>query len=114
MALGRGAGFRQSLGVDVIGGISLSLLLTLFVVQCAYLLFDNFTNWLGRRVWHNDVPAEALAYTSQDGNGPRSGAGGNGHLPPGSSNGHGDGHKTGPTPNPTQDTPLTSERDAVD
>ena len=66
LALGRGAGFRQSLGVVTIGGISLSLLLTLIVVPCAYLLYDNFTNWLGRRVMHRQIPPEALAYGGTD------------------------------------------------
>jgi HAE1 family hydrophobic/amphiphilic exporter-1 len=62
LALGRGAGFRQSLGVTTIGGITLSLVLTLVVVPCAYLIFDNFTNWLGRAVLHQQIPPEALAY----------------------------------------------------
>ncbi len=66
LALGRGAGFRQSLGVVTIGGISLSLLLTLIVVPCAYLLYDNFTNWLGRRVLHKQIPTDALAYGGTD------------------------------------------------
>ncbi len=46
LALGRGAGFRQSLGVVVEGGIILSLLLTLIVVPSAYVLYDNLTLWL--------------------------------------------------------------------
>ncbi len=66
LALGRGAGFRQSLGVAVIGGIILSLVLTLIIVPCAYLLFDNFSTWLGRVIWHRQIPAEALAYGGTD------------------------------------------------
>jgi HAE1 family hydrophobic/amphiphilic exporter-1 len=66
LALGRGAGFRQSLGVAVIGGISLSLILTLIIVPCAYFLFDNFSNWLGRVVWHRQIPQEALAYSGTE------------------------------------------------
>jgi HAE1 family hydrophobic/amphiphilic exporter-1 len=66
LALGRGAGFRQSLGVAVIGGIILSLILTLIIVPCAYFLFDNFSNWLGRVIWHRQIPAEALAYSGTD------------------------------------------------
>ena len=69
LALGRGAGFRQSLGVAVIGGIILSLILTLIIVPCAYLLYDNFSNWLGRVVWHRQIPEEALAYGGTDGDG---------------------------------------------
>ena len=66
LALGRGAGFRQSLGVSVIGGIILSLILTLIIVPCGYLLFDNFSTWLGRVIWHRQIPAEALAYGGTD------------------------------------------------
>ena len=77
LALGRGAGFRQSLGVDVIGGVILSLVLTLVIVPCAYMLFDNFTNWLGRRILHRQIPAEALAYTGTDA--PFSQSDGDGH-----------------------------------
>lgn len=71
LALGRGAGFRQSLGVAVIGGIILSLVLTLIIVPCAYFLFDNFSNWLGRVIWHRQIPAEALAYSGFDQEDPR-------------------------------------------
>ena len=66
LALGRGAGFRQSLGVAVTGGIILSLVLTLIIVPCAYFLFDNFSTWLGRVIWHRQIPAEALAYGGTD------------------------------------------------
>ena len=71
LALGRGAGFRQSLGVAVTGGIILSLVLTLIIVPCAYFLFDNFSNWLGRVIWHRQIPAEALAYSGTDQDDPR-------------------------------------------
>ena len=47
------------------------------IVPCAYLLFDNFTNWLGRRVLHRQIPAEALDYTGTDA--PRSQSDGDGH-----------------------------------
>lgn len=71
LALGRGAGFRQPLGITVVGGVIVSTFLTLLVIPCSYLLFDNFSNWLGRRVWHKEIPAEALAYsgTDRDGDG---------------------------------------------
>ena len=71
LALGRGAGFRQSLGVAVIGGIVLALVLTLIIVPCAYFLYDNFSNWLGRVIWHRQIPAEALAYSGTDQDDPR-------------------------------------------
>ncbi len=90
LALGRGAGFRQSLGIGVIGGITLALVLTLFIVPCAYLLFDNFGNWLGRRVWHREIPTEALAYSGTDRDDwNRNDTDGNGHSGGGRSNGRG-------------------------
>lgn len=48
LALGRGAGFRQSLGIVVVGGVIVSTLLTLLVIPCVYLLFDNFSNFFRR------------------------------------------------------------------
>jgi len=60
--LGRGAGFRQPLGITVVGGVIVSTFLTLLVIPSVYLLFDNFANWLGRVVWHRQIPEEALAY----------------------------------------------------
>jgi HAE1 family hydrophobic/amphiphilic exporter-1 len=41
LALGRGAGFRQPLGITVVGGVLVSTILTLFVIPCTYVLFDN-------------------------------------------------------------------------
>jgi len=69
--LGRGAGFRQPLGITVVGGVIVSTFLTLLVIPSVYLLFDNFANWLGRVVWHRQIPEEALAYggTDRDGRG---------------------------------------------
>ncbi|MGO8671077.1 MAG: efflux RND transporter permease subunit [Capsulimonadaceae bacterium] len=48
LALGRGGGFRQSLGVTVVGGVAVSTVLTLFVIPCVYLLFDNLSRFVGR------------------------------------------------------------------
>jgi len=77
-ALGRGAGFRQPLGITVVGGVIVSTFLTLLVIPSVYLLFDNFANWLGRVVWHRQIPDEALAYsgTDRDGRGGSSGPSG--------------------------------------
>ena len=60
--LGRGAGFRQPLGITVVGGVIVSTFLTLLVIPSVYLLFDNFANWMGRVIWHRQIPAEALTY----------------------------------------------------
>ena len=48
LALGRGAGFRQSLGIVVVGGVIVSTVLTLVVIPSVYLLFDNLSNFAGR------------------------------------------------------------------
>jgi HAE1 family hydrophobic/amphiphilic exporter-1 len=53
LALGRGSEFRQTIGTTIIGGISLSTVLTLIVIPCSYTIFDDFSNYiselLGRR-----------------------------------------------------------------
>ena len=67
-ALGRGAGFRQPLGITVVGGVIVSTFLTLLVIPSIYLIFDNFADWLGRTLWHRQIPEEALAYSGTDRN----------------------------------------------
>lgn len=51
VALGRGSEFRETIGIVIIGGISLSTLLTLLVIPCSYTIFDDFSQMLaeGRR-----------------------------------------------------------------
>jgi HAE1 family hydrophobic/amphiphilic exporter-1 len=44
LALGRGSEFRAPLGIVIIGGLTLSTLLTLFVIPCSYTLFDDLSN----------------------------------------------------------------------
>lgn len=88
-ALGRGAGFRQPLGITVVGGVVVSTFLTLLVIPSVYLLFDNFANWLGRVVWHRQIPEEALAYggTDRDGRGNDRGSSGPSGGPQGTQGG---------------------------
>jgi HAE1 family hydrophobic/amphiphilic exporter-1 len=43
LAIGRGSEFRQTIGIIVIGGISLSTLLTLLVIPCSYTIFDDMS-----------------------------------------------------------------------
>jgi len=43
-AIGRGSEFRAPLGIVIIGGLSLSTLLTLFVIPASYTLFDDVSN----------------------------------------------------------------------
>jgi HAE1 family hydrophobic/amphiphilic exporter-1 len=46
LAVGRGSEFRETLGIIIIGGIALSTILTLLVIPCSYLIFDNLSNKL--------------------------------------------------------------------
>lgn len=48
-ALGRGSEFRQPLGIVVMGGLILSGLLTLLVIPCTYILFDDISQLFSRK-----------------------------------------------------------------
>ncbi|MCX7800526.1 MAG: efflux RND transporter permease subunit [Fimbriimonadales bacterium] len=53
LAFGRGSEFRSPLGIVIIGGMTLSTLLTLLVIPCSYTIFDDlsesFSRWRRRR-----------------------------------------------------------------
>ena len=49
LALGRGSEFRETIGITIIGGMTLSTLLTLLVIPCSYTIFDDLSELLGRR-----------------------------------------------------------------
>ena len=48
LAIGRGSEFRETIGITIIGGISLSTLLTLMVIPCSYTIFDDLSNYISR------------------------------------------------------------------
>ncbi|MCL6624896.1 MAG: efflux RND transporter permease subunit, partial [Fimbriimonadales bacterium] len=50
LALGRGSEFRAPLGIVIIGGLTLSTLLTLFVIPASYTIFDDLSRWFGRMI----------------------------------------------------------------
>lgn len=50
IAIGRGSEFRETIGITIIGGISLSTLLTLLVIPCSYTIFDDVTLAIARRM----------------------------------------------------------------
>ncbi len=52
LALGTGTGseFRRPLGIAIIGGLTVSQLLTLYTTPVVYLYFDRLQGWWGRRV----------------------------------------------------------------
>ncbi len=51
LAVGRGSEFRAPLGIVLIGGLTVSTLLTLIVIPCTYSVMDDFTRFLGRVIW---------------------------------------------------------------
>jgi HAE1 family hydrophobic/amphiphilic exporter-1 len=58
LAIGRGSEFRETIGISIIGGITLSTLLTLLVIPCSYTIFDDVSRAFARRR-HRDVSEEA-------------------------------------------------------
>src|SRR5947208_14445767 len=50
LAIGRGSEFRETIGITIIGGITLSTLLTLLVIPCSYTIFDDASIGLGKLV----------------------------------------------------------------
>lgn len=48
MAIGRGSEFRETIGITIIGGISLSTILTLVVIPCSYTIFDDVSRAFSR------------------------------------------------------------------
>jgi HAE1 family hydrophobic/amphiphilic exporter-1 len=43
LAIGRGSEFRETIGIIIIGGITLSTVLTLFVIPASYVIFDGLS-----------------------------------------------------------------------
>jgi HAE1 family hydrophobic/amphiphilic exporter-1 len=59
LAVGRGSEFRAPLGIVIIGGLTVSTLLTLIVIPCTYSVMDDFTRLLGRIIWRRGaMPVE--------------------------------------------------------
>jgi HAE1 family hydrophobic/amphiphilic exporter-1 len=48
LAIGRGSEFRETIGIVIIGGVSLSTLLTLVVIPCSYTIFDDISIAIGK------------------------------------------------------------------
>jgi HAE1 family hydrophobic/amphiphilic exporter-1 len=48
LAIGRGSEFRETIGITIIGGISLSTILTLVVIPCSYTIFDDLSIAISR------------------------------------------------------------------
>lgn len=58
LAIGRGSEFRETLGITIIGGISLSTLLTLLVIPCSYTIFDDLSDLFTKRTGKRPSPRE--------------------------------------------------------
>jgi HAE1 family hydrophobic/amphiphilic exporter-1 len=57
LAIGRGSEFRETLGIVIIGGMTLSTILTLVVIPCSYTIVDDISNSIGgflRRSLHRE------------------------------------------------------------
>ena len=50
LAIGRGSEFRETIGITIIGGVTLSTVLTLLIIPCSYLIFDDLSEKLGGRI----------------------------------------------------------------
>lgn len=50
LAIGRGSEFRETIGITIIGGITLSTFLTLLVIPCSYTILDDISSWIGRKL----------------------------------------------------------------
>jgi HAE1 family hydrophobic/amphiphilic exporter-1 len=62
LAVGRGSEFRAPLGIVLIGGLTVSTLLTLIVIPCTYTVMDDATRWLGKLIWRRGAaPVETAA-----------------------------------------------------
>ncbi|MBS1716302.1 MAG: efflux RND transporter permease subunit [Armatimonadetes bacterium] len=71
LALGRGSEFRETIGITIIGGISLSTLLTLLVIPCSYTIFDDLSIGIGKvmgrlRRSTEGTPPPARSTSSED------------------------------------------------
>jgi HAE1 family hydrophobic/amphiphilic exporter-1 len=63
LAIGRGSEFRETIGITIIGGTILSTVLTLLVIPCSYLIFDEFSDRLGgfmRRIGMKNESTELI------------------------------------------------------
>ena len=67
LAMGQGGGFRAPMARAVIGGLITSTMLTLIVVPVAYTYFDDFGNWLKRRVMSEEREQEIRAEQEHSG-----------------------------------------------
>ncbi len=50
LSLGSDGSFRQPMAIAVIGGITLSTILTLIIVPAAFTIADDLEKWIGRRI----------------------------------------------------------------
>jgi hydrophobic/amphiphilic exporter-1 (mainly G- bacteria), HAE1 family len=76
---GIGAGFNRATAGVVVGGQTLSLVLTLVAVPVAYSLFDDASAWIGRRILSRPITPRMSVPGALE---PRDDANGTGYVPP--------------------------------
>jgi multidrug efflux pump len=94
LLLGGGTGheLRRPLGLAIIGGLSVSQVLTLFTTPVIYLMFDRFSERFGKKA---SAPSNETGGSNPDGdlggpgNHPGNGPGGAPHGAPGTESGEG-------------------------
>jgi len=62
-AFGTGSEFRQPLGFAIIGGLTVSQVLTLFTTPVIYIYLDRVSQWAARRFGGDETPAVAAEST---------------------------------------------------
>ena len=67
LAIGRGSEFRETIGIVIIGGILVSTVLTLLVIPSSYLIIDDLSNWVSRKIFRREPRGFAGDHTPQDG-----------------------------------------------
>jgi len=49
LGFGRGSEFRAPMSVAVIGGLLVSMMLTLLIIPCTYSIVDDITRWITKK-----------------------------------------------------------------
>jgi hydrophobic/amphiphilic exporter-1 (mainly G- bacteria), HAE1 family len=68
LGLGSGSEMRSPMSVAVIGGLTLSLLLTLIMIPCTYTIFDDISNFFSRLLGRK--PVEFAVESAEETSGP--------------------------------------------
>ena len=67
LSLGRGSEFRNTIGITILGGMTLSTLLTLLVIPCSYTIMDDMSLFFSRLMHHAPAAPPLAEPLSPDG-----------------------------------------------